>query len=153
MRKSGIIFLILLLIGGGIYLFVSKYEINIGSFRWMFSKEHALLRELTVSFLEDIQFKDFDTAATYHNEEDQKDVDIPKLIERLFKIKPELLDIMKFEITDVHVDSSGKRARVKTHTTVKILNTDELKEPDLVFYWQKENGQWRMKLESSLQNP
>ena len=153
MRKSGIIFLILLLIGGGIYLFVSKYEINIGSFRWMFSKEHAILRELTTSFLEDIQFKDFDTAASYHNEEEQREVDIPTLIERLFKIKPELLDIMKFEITDVHIDSSGNRARVKTHTTVKILNTDELKEPDLVFYWQKENGQWRMKLESSLQNP
>ena len=153
MRKSGIIFLVLVLIGAGIYLFVSKYEINIGSFRWIFSKEHALLRDLTSSFLEDIQFKDFETAASYHTSEDQEKVDIPKLIERLFKIKPELLDIMKFEITDVHVDSSGNRARVKTHTTVKILNSDELKEPDLVFYWKKENGQWYMQLESSLQNP
>ena len=152
MRKSAVVFLILILLGGGIYLFVSKYDIKIGSFQFLFSKEKGLLKDLTVAFLEDIQFKDFDKAATYHTKEDQKNVDIPKLLERLFKIKPEFLDIMKFEITGVDIDKSGTRARVKTHTTVKLLNTDELKEPDVIFYWNKQDdGKWYMNLESSLQ--
>lgn len=143
--------MILILIGVGLYFFVTKYEIRIGALRWIFSKERGLLQELTTSFLEDIQFKDFAKAAMYHTEEDQEHVDIPALLERLFKIKPEFLDIMKFEITDVNIDRSGNRARVKTHTTVKLLNTEEIREPDIIFYWQKQNGKWYMNLESSLQ--
>ena len=151
MRKSGIVFLILVLLGLGLYFFVTKYDIKIGAFQFIFSKEKKLLQELTRAFLEDIQFKDFDKAAMYHTPEDQEQVDIPDLLERLFKIKPEFLDIMKYEITDVDIDNSGARARVKTHTTVKLLNTDEIKEPDVIFYWYKQDDQWYMKLESSLQ--
>ena len=99
----------------------------------------------------DTQFKDFVKAATYHTPEDQEQVDIPHLIERLFKIKPEFLDIMKYEITDVDIDKSGTRARVKTHSIVKVLNTDKIEEPDIIFYWHKQDGQWYMQLESSLQ--
>ncbi len=153
MRKSGIIFIILIALGAGLCLFVSKYEIRLGSLLWMLNEDKGLIHELTTGFLEDIQFKDFAQAALYHTEEDQEKVNIPELIERLFQIKPEFLDIMKFEIMDVDIDRSGKRARVKTHTTVKILNTDELKEPDIIFYWHKHDGKWYMKLESSLQSP
>jgi hypothetical protein len=151
MRKSAIIFLILVLIGIGIYLFASKYGLHFGNVEFSFSKEKNLLQNLTSSFLEDIRFKDFTKAASYHTPEDQKKVNIPNLIERIFQIKPEFLDIMKYEITSVDIDRSGNRARVKTHTTIKVLNTEEMKEPDVIFYWHKENGQWYMKLESSLQ--
>jgi hypothetical protein len=151
MRKSAIAFLVLILIGLGIYFFATKYNISIGNFQFAFSKEKSLLRNLTISFLEDIRFKDFQKAATYHTKEDQTKVNIPNLIERLFRIKPEFLDIMKYEITGVDIDRSGDRARVKTHTTVKVLNTEEIKEADVIFYWHKEGGQWYMKLESSLQ--
>ncbi len=150
MRKSGIIFIILLLLGAGFYLFVSKYEIQLGPLLWKFNKDKGGVHELTTNFLEDIQFKDFEKAATYHTKEDQTSVNIPELIERLFQIKPEFLDIMNFEVTNVDVDRSGERARVKTHTTVKILNTDEIKELDIIFYWHKQNGKWYMNLESSL---
>ncbi len=153
MRKSGIVFLIFVLIGVGVYLFVTKYDIQIGRLRLMLDKDEGIVNDLTIDFLEDIQFKDFDKAATYHTKEEQEKVDIPNLIERLFQIKPEFLDIMRFEITDVHIDRSGDRARVKTHTVVKVLNTDEIKEPDIIFYWHKQDGQWYMKLESSLQTP
>ena len=78
-------------------------------------------------------------------------MDIANLIEQLFHIKPEFLDIMKYEITDVDVDKSGTRARVKTHATIKLLNTEEIKEPDVIFYWHKIDDRWYMKLESSLQ--
>ena len=150
MRKSAIAFFILILIGVGIYFFVTKYDITIGGLQLAFNKEKNLLRNLTIDFFEDVRFKDFDKAASYHTKEDQETVDIPQLIERLFQIKPELLDIMKYEITEVDIDRSGTRARVRTHTTVKVLNTEELREPDIIFYWHKVDGQWYMKLESSL---
>jgi hypothetical protein len=151
MRKSAIAFLILVLIGLGVYFFVTKYGINIAGLQFIFHKNKNILRDLTMDFLEDIKFKDFDKAAIYHTKEDQETVDIPHLLERLFKIKPELLDIMKYEITGVDIDRSGTRARVRTHTTIKVLNTEELREPDVIFYWQKIDGHWYMKLESSLQ--
>lgn len=151
MRKSAIIFLVLILIGVVIYLGVSKYDIKFGILKFAFSQEKSLLQNLTNDFLEDIRFKDFTKAATYHTPEDQKKVNIPELIERIFKIKPEFLDIMKYEITGVDVDRSGMRARVKTHTTIKMLNSDELKEADTIFYWHKIDGHWYMKLESSLE--
>ncbi|MBI3926191.1 MAG: hypothetical protein HY319_11670 [Armatimonadetes bacterium] len=107
--------------------------------------------DLTVDFLEDIQFKDFEKASSYHSAEDRKKVNIPKLIERLFAVKPEFLDIMRYELVKVDVDRSGNRARVKTHTVVKILNTGEIKEPDIIFYWYKDPAEgWVMELESSL---
>lgn len=151
MRKSAIAFLILVLIGLGVYFFATKYGIRFGTFQFVFDKDKDILRNLTIDFLEDIKFKDFDKAASYHTKEDQETVDIPHLIERIFQIKPELLDIMKYEITGVDIDRRATRARVKTHTTVKVLNTEELKEPDIIFYWQKIDGHWYMKLESSLQ--
>ena len=151
MRKSAIVFLILILIGLGVYFFATKYDINIGGLQFVLNKEKTILRNLTVDFIEDIRFKDFDKAASYHTKEDQETVNIPHLLERLFKIKPELLDIMKYEITEVDIDRSGTRARVKTHTTVKVLNTEELREPELIFYWHKIDAHWYMKLESSLQ--
>ena len=151
MRKSAIVFAILLLLGVGTYFFVTKYDIKIGLLQFAFSKEKAMLQELTTAFLEDIQFKDFDKASTYHTEEDQQEVNIAELIEQLFQIKPEFLDIMKYEITDIDIDKSGNRARVETHTTIKLLNTEEMKEPDVIFYWHKIDDRWYMKLESSLQ--
>jgi hypothetical protein len=151
MRKSAIVFLILIGIGVGIYLFATKYDFQIGSLQFAFSKEKHALNKLTTAFLEDIRFKDFQKAATYHTKEDQQRVNIPQLIERLFKIKPEFVDIIRYEITGIDLDSGGTRARVKTHTTIKVLNTSELRENDVIFYWQKSDGQWYMKLESSLQ--
>lgn len=151
MRKSALIFLIVILVGLGIALFVSKYDIRIGNVALALNKDKSALNTLTSDFLEDLRFKDFQKAASYHTKEEQSKVNIPDLLERLFQIKPEFLDIMKYEITGVDVDRNGDRARVKTHTTVKMLNTDEIREFDTIFYWHKLDGRWYMKLESSLQ--
>jgi len=109
------------------------------------------LETYSKKFLEDLQFKDFQTAASYHSRDDRKTVDIPNLIERLFGIKPEFLDIMRFDIVKVQIDSTGKRARVKCHSVVKILNTSEIKEPEIMLYFRKDPAEgWVMELQSSL---
>jgi hypothetical protein len=113
---------------------------------------HAALRRIALSFLEDIQFKDFVKAASYHAPELQDKVDIPYLLERLFALKPELLDIMSYEIVFARIDSSGLRARVKTMIKFKNLADGKLDERELMLYFERATPQspWHMKLESSL---
>lgn len=150
MRKSGIVFGILIIGTILAYLFGSKYGLKFGNIIIAPSKDKRVLEELTRSFIEDIQFKDFKTAARYHTPEDVDKVDIPFLLERIFQIKPETLDIQSYEIMKVEIDSSGDRGRVLTKTTVKILNKDEIRKPEVVYYWFRRDGQWYMRLESSL---
>ncbi len=109
------------------------------------------IKKRTLEFLEDIQFKDFDKAASYHSSEDRKDLDISKLIERLFLVKPEFLDILRFKVVKSEIDSTGDRGRVLTSTTVKYLNSGKVKDSDVIFYWYRDPTEgWVMKLESSL---
>jgi ribosomal protein L23 len=113
--------------------------------------DSKILRQRSIDFLEDLQFKDFDKAASYHSTEDRKKVNISKMIERLFAVKPEFLDIMRYEVKSVDIDRSGDRAKVKTKTVIKVLNTSKIEEPEVLLYWRKDPKEgWVMMLESSL---
>lgn len=115
------------------------------------SEDGKFLNDRQIDFLEDIKFKDFQKAASYHSSEDRKKVNVSKLIGKMFMVKPELLDIMSYEILRIELDRSKTRARVHTKTKVKLLNTKEIREPELIFYWHKDPAEgWVMKLESSL---
>lgn len=116
--------------------------------------ERALLREITNHFMEDIQFKDFEAAAGYHAPENIDGVDIPFLLERLFAQKPELLDIMDYEIVMADIDSSGNRARVKTRIKVKNLAQKDIYTRELMLFFQRADAAspWYMELESSLRS-
>ena len=110
------------------------------------------LRRTSLDFWEDIQFKDFARAATYHAADRQDDVDIAYLIERLFGVKPEMLDIMSYEIVLAEVDSTGLRARVKTRLKVKLLIKEIIKEREVMLFFHREtvDSPWYMELETSL---
>ena len=114
--------------------------------------ERGLLRSTTTSFLEDIQFKDFDKAASYHAPDKRDEVDIPFLIERLFFQKPESLDVMGYEIMFADVDSTRLRARVKARIKVKSLANGSIQERELMLFYHRETleAPWYMELESSL---
>ena len=110
------------------------------------------LRRLAFSFWEDVQFKDFDTAASYHEPDRSEEVDIPDLIERLFLQKPEFLDITDIEVMMVDVDSSGDRGRVRTQMRVHDLIKDEWRDQEVMLYYHREapGSPWYMELETSL---
>jgi len=110
------------------------------------------LRETTRSFWEDIQFKDFDRAASYHDPDRQAEVDIPYLIERLFLQKPEAIEIIDYEITYAEVDSTGLRARVKTRVRARDLLREKVDDREVMLYFHRASaaGRWYMELESSL---
>lgn len=114
--------------------------------------DRGLLRRTTTSFLEDIQFKDFKRAASYHAPEKRDQVDIPFLLQRLFQVKPEALDIMSYEIVFADLDTSGNRGRVKTRVKVKELLRGKIRDQEIIFYFDRETttAPWYMKLEDSL---
>ena len=103
MKKSTIALVVVILILGGYFL----YDAQIGpsNIKQYFGEDKKTVNQMSLAFLEDLKFKDFDKAATYHHPEDQEKVNIPRLIERLFHIKPEQLDIMEYEVLDTDLDS------------------------------------------------
>ncbi len=114
--------------------------------------ERGVVRKLVNAFWEDIQFKDFQKAGSYHAPQKRKTVDIPYLLARLFMQKPEALDIMDYEIVFCKIDSTSKRARVKSRIKVKDLVRKEIRSQEAVLYLQRESLQapWYMVLEDSL---
>lgn len=114
--------------------------------------DRGALRRIALDFLEDIQFKDFVSAASYHAPELIDSVDIPFLIQRLFAVKPEALDFLDYEVVFADLDSSGLRARVKVRVKVKLLLDERINERELVLYFYRDSvdDPWYMKLEDSL---
>lgn len=153
MRKVLLIFGVLALVAAVLLLLSSRSGLSLGGVTVAPSADSSFIEQRTLDFLEDIRFKDFAQAASYHSVTDRKTVDIPYLIERIFQIKPEFLDILRYEILAVELDRSRTRGRVKTRTVVKILNTGEIREPEILFYWYKDpRDGWVMRLESSLRS-
>ena len=151
MRKF-LLAMVLLLGAAGTFFVLSGGPQSKAPIGLMMNAETREIARQSQRFMEAIQFKDFKAAADFSSPEDRDKADIPKLIERLFQVKPELLDINKIELLDASVDSTGKRARAKLGTDVKLLNTNELRHPEIMLYWKKgPKGEWFTDLASSLQ--
>ncbi len=89
---------------------------------------------MAMDFMEDAQFKDFVSAASYHAPELIETVAVPCLIQRLFAVKPEALDFMDYEVVFAELDSSGLRARVKMRVKAKLLLNEPIEERGLILY-------------------
>ena len=148
MKKYVLLGLILVLVG--IYASSDRYSVGLGPWQVVVDEDRAQVHARTSRFLDDIKFKDFAHAATFHTAEDQEKRDIPTLIERKFAVKPELLDIRTHDVLAVEIMSTGERAKVRTIVHVTLLNTGQTRDVDAVFYWQKIDGVWYMDLQSSL---
>ncbi len=152
MKKAVTALLVLALLLGG-YLAVA--HVSGGAFSTLglvLGGDRAELRRMALAFLEDIQFKDFESAASYHAPDIIDSVDIPFLIQRLFAVKPEALDIMDYDIVFAELDSGGLRARVKVRVKVKLLLNERIDERELLLYFERDSvdDPWHMKLEDSL---
>lgn len=142
-----------LLLGAGAYLGVAHLSGGAyPTFGLPLGGESGELRRISLSFWEDIQFKDFERAATYHPPELQDQVDIPYLLQRLFVVRPEMLDILEYEVVMVDIDSSGDRARVRTRLKVKELARGKVREKQVMLYFRRDGPEapWTMRLEDSL---
>jgi len=62
-----------------------------------------------------------------------------------------MFDLMSYEVSGMDIDSTCRRARVKTYPIVRVLNTYEIKQPDAFLYrYKSDDGVCHMNLESSL---
>ena len=144
--------LVILLIGAG-YLALAHF--SGGTFPTpglALGGDRGEMRRITMSFWEDVQFKDFKKAASYHSPDKQRTVDIPYLIERIFFQKPESMELMNYEIVLADIDSTGNRGRVKSRLKAKLLLDGSIQEREVMLFYHKEtkDAPWYMELESSL---
>ncbi len=158
MKKTGVILgVVALLVALGLLVLAVPGGVSIG-FLHMGNEDRAFLRDRTVDFLEDIKFKDFSRASTYHLPETQAARDIPSLIRKVFMVKHELLDIQKYRILGVEMDRKQTRARVRATVDYRVLgdkrirdNLESVRDVEMLFYWfQQKDKSWVMELESSL---
>lgn len=151
MKKLALAFAGLVALAMVLLMFASPSGLQVGSLTLAGSPDARYVEQKTIDFLEDVRYKDFKKAASYHTAAERTTVDIPNLIERIFAIKPEFLDILRYQVTAVDLDRSKERARVHVKAVVKVLNTKEIKEPEVIYYWFKDPREgWCMRLESSL---
>lgn len=115
-------------------------------------QDRAALKTKSARFMECLKFKDFKDAAAFHSPQDLKEKpDLPKLLEDFFLIPPESLDVQETLIDYVELDSSGSRAKVKTTSTVHILNRKETQKPEIMLYWKRLDGSWYLDLRTTLE--
>lgn len=131
MRKVTLVTIILIAVLGVVAAVVLSGPLNPST---------RLITDLSLQFMEDVQFKDFRRSASYHHILERDRVDVGRTIEKLFLIKPEMLDLREFHIVKADIDSTGKRARVHIRTKFQRLNMkDEPEEGELILYWMKRN--------------
>ncbi len=149
MKKLLAVLVLIGLAGGGVWLArEGKLDLPAG----LGGGDRALLKKKSERFLECLKFKNFIEAAAFHSAADLKATpDIPKLLEDFFLIPPESLDIQEYRIDYVELDSTGQRAKVKTVSTVRILNKNETRKPEIMLYWKRDSGQWTMDLRTTLE--
>ena len=117
-----------------------------------FENDSLTLKKKSFRFLECLKFKEFGEAARFHTLEELKaHPDIPKKLERFFLIPPENLDVQQIDIDFVELDSTGRRARVKTTTSVNVLNKNEKRRAEAILYWKRVGDQWFLDLRTTLE--
>lgn len=149
MKKLLALIVLIVSAGGAVYLArEGKIDLPAG----LSGGDRAVLKKKSERFLECLKFKNFIEAAAFHSAADIKATpDIPKLLEDFFLIPPESLDVQEYRIDYVELDSTRQRAKVKTLTTVRILNKNETRKPEIMLYWKREGGQWTMDLRTTLE--
>jgi hypothetical protein len=159
MKKTTIILPLVAIVGAVVVWALSEQRgVSIAGVEIM-GGDKKFLADRSIDFMEDLQFKDFKSAAIYHLDKTQKERDIPRLIQRVFFVKHEQLDIMSYKVLDVDLDRSKNRARVRVQVFYKMLgdkavrdNSESARDMILLFYWFKQpDGSWTMELASSLE--
>lgn len=146
-KLAGLLVLVAALAGGAFYAKQQGVEVpGLGG------GPKAVLEKKSLRFIECLNFKDFRCAALFHTDQDLKErPDLPKLLENFFLIPPESLDVQSSRVDYVELDSTGNRAKVKTTTTVRILNKNETQKPEIMLYWKKLGENWYLDLRTTLE--
>jgi len=135
---------IVLALGGVFLAGLRPWGFSLGGVEFAWSPEYQEVERLGRQFMEDIEFKDWDRAASYHTWAEKQEADIPEQIRKLFGIKPEQLHIENVRLMGVDMSEDGLRARTRFKAHVEVLNSaqgeeEENKNRDMEInlYWQR----------------
>ena len=142
MRK--IVLILVLLLGGA----AAGYAV-LGGYTPLYTSDKKILRDQTQQFWEYVKFKSFDRAAEFDQNADKEET--ARLLERIFKIKPENLDLREIDVLYAEIDGSGDLGRTKTRIDGAVLNPAAERTLEVMLFWEREEGRWWLKLRSSLE--
>ena len=142
MKRFLLIVTLLLAAVGGSYAVI-------GGYTPLYTSDRKILRDQSYRFWECIKFKSFDQAAEFDRDEDKETT--ARLIERIFRVKPENLDLQRVDIVTVDIDGTGLLASTKARLEGEILNPKKPTEIEVKLYWEKQGEGWELKLRSSLE--
>lgn len=121
----------------------------LGGYTPLYTSDKKVLRDQTRQFWEYVKFKSFDRAAEFDENEDTEET--ARLIERIFRIKPENLDLREIDVLYAEIDGSGELARTKTRLDGAVLNPAAEKTLEVMLFWERRDEKWWLKLRSSLE--
>lgn len=120
----------------------------------------AELRTLTMSFWEDIKFKDYKKAASYQAETKRSESSISALVEQVFGLPAQSVDLMEFSVVEAELDSTGNRARLKSRVKAKDLVKGKVHTREVMHFFHRDTPQaaWVLDLDHTVnrlaqQNP
>lgn len=146
-----VVLALLLTLAGGTLFYLQSSPAGQAPLGTIFSKDAQEIVKMGQKFMESIQYKDFKSASQFSLPEQKASLDIPVLIERLFQVKPEMMDMNNVQVISHDFDTSGDRARLRMRADVKFLNSNELRKPEILLYFKKmPDGKWYMDFASSI---
>ncbi len=74
MKKTTVCLIVIVLLLSGYFLYDAKMSSDL--FSQFLSGDRQTVEQISLSFMEDITFKDFQKASSYHHPDDQKKVNI-----------------------------------------------------------------------------
>lgn len=144
MKKVLAVLVAVLVVGGIALAGLQPWGFSLFGVEYAWSPEYRAVQQLGRDFMEDIQFKDWKRAASYHTWAEKQEADIPEQIRKLFGIKPEQLHIENVRLMGVDISEDGLRARTRFKAHVEVLNTTQKEEEEnknrdmeINLYWQR----------------
>lgn len=152
--KKIIVLLLVLALGAGAYLVTAHFSGgSLPNFGIAFlGGERAGLRGQVLGFWEDVKFKDLDSAAKSLPPGTQDPANIQSFLLRIFGSDAGVLDVVSYEITTLELDSTQKRARVKTKVKANNLKTSaELNPTVMLFFYRgaEDPTKWYLEIKNS----
>ena len=143
-----LVLVVLLIVGG--YFGLSYFSSGkLPTLSLLFNSEKSKVQSAALNFWEDIKFKDIKNASKLLNENPDSQKTIETFLRNLFKIDLERLDISSYEIVQLEIDSTGKRARVKTKVLAENLNTQQSVEQYVMLFFYSKDAMWFLDLQNS----
>lgn len=148
MRKF-LILVILALLGAVVYIGYAHLSGGaVPTFGLAIGGEQAIIRHQTLSFFEDIKFKN--TAALKDFvKEGTESAEINQFVTKTIGFAPDNVDLQTLKVESVELDSSKKRARAKIHLAgLELSERRQFDVSKVIFLYLDEKNQWLIDIEN-----